>query len=60
MSLIVRAVLAVAGVLAALLVAQESANFGLVQAAIALLLVVAVVAVLVALRGKPWGSRRSD
>lgn len=53
MSLIVRAVLAVAGVLAALLVARESANFGLVQAAVALLLVVAVVAVLVALRRKP-------
>jgi hypothetical protein len=50
MSLIVRAVLAVAGVLAALFVARDAANFGLVQAAIGLLLVVAVVAVVVALR----------
>ncbi len=53
MSLIVRAVLAVAGVLAAVLVARESANFGLVQAAIALVLVVAVAALFVALRRRP-------
>jgi hypothetical protein len=53
MSLIVRAILAVAGVVAALFVARDAANFGLVQAAVALLLVVAVIAVVVALRRKP-------
>jgi hypothetical protein len=52
MGLIVRAILAIAGVLAALFVARDSANFGLVQAAVGLLLVVAVVAVVVALRRK--------
>jgi uncharacterized MnhB-related membrane protein len=52
MGLIVRGILAVAGLLAALLVARDSANFGLVQAAVGLLLVVAVVAVAVALRRK--------
>jgi hypothetical protein len=53
MGLIVSWILAVAGLLAALFVAQDSANFGLVQAAVGLLLVVAVVAVAVALRRKP-------
>ena len=52
MGLIVRGILAIAGVLAALFVARDSANFGLVQAAVGLLLVVAVVAVVVALRRK--------
>jgi uncharacterized membrane protein len=50
MSLIIRGILAIAGLVAALFVARESANFGLVQAAVGLLLVVAVVAVVVALR----------
>lgn len=49
MSLIVRGILAVAGSLAALFVARDSANFGLVQAAVGLLLIVAVIAVVVAL-----------
>jgi hypothetical protein len=53
MGFIVRAILAVAGVVAALFVAQDSANFGLVQAAVGLLLVVAAVAVFVALKRKP-------
>ena len=52
MSLIVRGILAIAGVLAALFVARDSANFGLVQAAVGLLLVVVVVAAVVALRRK--------
>ena len=38
------------GLLAALFVARDSANFGLVQAAVGLLLVVVVVAAVVALR----------
>ena len=50
MSLVVRGILAVAGALAALFVARDSANFGLVQAAIGLLLVVAAIAVVVFLR----------
>ena len=53
MSLIVRGILAVAGVVAAAFVARDAANFGLVQAAIGLLLVVAVIALAVALRRKP-------
>jgi hypothetical protein len=53
MSLIVRGILVVAGLLAALLVARDAANFGLVQAAIGLLLVVAVIAAVVAIRRKP-------
>jgi hypothetical protein len=50
MSLIVRAILAVAGLLAALFVARDSANFVLVQAAVGLLLVVVAIALVVALR----------
>ena len=53
MSLIVRGILAVAGLVAAVFVARDAANFGLVQAAIGLLLVVAVIAVAVVLRRKP-------
>ena len=53
MSLIVRGILAIAGLLAALFVARDAASFGLVQAAVGLLLVVAVVALFVALRRKP-------
>lgn len=53
MTLIVRGILAVAGLLAALFVARDSANFGLVQAAVGILLVVVVVALFVALRRKP-------
>ena len=49
MSLIVRGILAIAG----LFVARDAANFGLVQAAVGLLLVVAVIAAVVALRRKP-------
>ena len=53
MSLIVGGILAIAGLLAALFVARDAANFGFVQAAVGLLLVVAVIAAVVALRRRP-------
>lgn len=46
MGLLVRVLLAVAGAMAALLIAPDAANFGVVQAMIALGLVAAVVALL--------------
>jgi hypothetical protein len=53
MSLVVRGILAIAGLLAALFIARDAANFGLAQVAIGLLLVVALIALFVALRRKP-------
>ena len=52
MSLIVRGILAISGVVAALFVARDAANFTLIQGAVGLLLVVAVVVLVVALRGR--------
>lgn len=51
MGLLIRAVLAVAGVIAALLVATDAPGFGVVQGMVALVLIAAVVLV-VALIGR--------
>ena len=50
MRFIVSGLLAVAGALAALFVARDSGNFPLVQAAVAIMLVVAVVGLVVVFR----------
>jgi hypothetical protein len=50
MGLVIRVILGLAGVIAALFVAQEASNFPLVQAAIALVLITAIVAALVLVR----------
>ena len=50
MSLLVRLVLVVAGLIAALFVAQEVPNFGVLQAFIGMFLIVALVGVLAWLR----------
>jgi len=50
MSFLVRLVLAVAGAIAAVFVAQEAPNFGVFQAFIGMLLIVAVVGLLAWLR----------
>ncbi|MDR6288156.1 MULTISPECIES: hypothetical protein [Inquilinus] len=50
MSLLIRLVLVAAGLIAALFVAQEAPNFGVLQAFIGMLLIVALVGVLAWLR----------
>lgn len=50
MRFIVSGLLAVAGALAALFVARDSGNFPLVQAAVAIMLVVAIVGLVVVFR----------
>ena len=52
MGLIVRGMLAISGVVAALFVARDAANFTLIRGRSGLLLVVAVVVLVVALRGR--------